>query len=367
MPVPFIDLKRFEPGFLETWDKTISQLSRNTQFIGGAPAADFEEALKRDNDVQFALGCANGTDAIQVALRACGVGPGDKVLMPDLTFWATFEAVVNVGADPVTVDISSADLQMDFTLFQEAVEKYKPKAAILVHLYGWGSKDLDAYRAFCREKNVKLIEDGAQCYGVKYKGRSIYADALISTISFYPAKVLGAAGDAGAILTNDSSLADACRSLCNHGREGHYSHGLVGWNSRLDTFQAAFLNLSLPHLAARLDSRRKAAAFYRTEIARLGVQCVPAPVDFVENGYLNVCLYDPAARPAVEARLKEKGIGFGITYPMPVSEQKGARGFLKGTVGTKTAARICSSVINLPLFPYITDGELGEVVSVLAG
>ncbi len=367
MPVSFIDLKRYEPGFLETWDKTISQLSRNTQFIGGAPATDFEEALKRENNVQFALGCANGTDAIQVALRACGVGPGDKVLIPDLTFWATFEAVVNVGADPVSVDISPDDLQMDFALFQEAVEKHRPKAAILVHLYGWGSKDLGAYRSFCRDRQVKLIEDGAQCYGVKYRGKPIYEDALISTISFYPAKVLGAAGDAGAILTNDSNLADACRSLCNHGRDGHYSHGLVGWNSRLDTFQAAFLNLSLPHLGARLDSRRRASAFYRSELGKKGIACVAPPADYVENGYLNVCLYNPDARAPVEARLKEKGIGFGITYPMPVSQQKGARGYLKGTVGGAAAAKICASVLNLPLFPYITEGELAEVVSVVSG
>ncbi|MCB1322833.1 MAG: DegT/DnrJ/EryC1/StrS family aminotransferase, partial [Leptospiraceae bacterium] len=174
MSVPFIDLKRFEDGFLDAWIAKVTELSRETRFIGGDEVNQFEQNLAQDTGCRFALGCANGTDALQLALRGAGVGPGDVVLLPDFTFWATFEAIVNVGAQPVTVDISTTDLQMDFHLFQQAAEKHRPKAAMLVHLYGWGSADLQRMRTYCRDNHILLIEDGAQAYGVTLDGVSIY-------------------------------------------------------------------------------------------------------------------------------------------------------------------------------------------------
>lgn len=362
MTVPFIDLKRFEDGFVDTFTEKVRNLTSNTSFVGGAEVQKLEETLCMENNVRYAIACANGTDALQLALRAAGVGPGDTVLLPDLTFWATFEAVVNVGADPVTVDVSSTDLQMDYDLFVKAVEQYKPKAAMLVHLYGWASARLNDFRSFCLERNIALIEDGAQCYGVQANGTSIYSGAQISTISFYPAKTFGAAGDGGAVLTDDEKLAEKIRSLGNHGREQHYAHGSVGWNSRMDSFQAAFLNLSHPHFAARLKSRQAIARRYQEELPKLGWNCVLPPAGIVENGYLNVTLHDPAARPAIEAHLKAKGIGFGIVYPGAVSDQKGAEAYLKGKVGGDVARRISASVLNLPLFPYMTDAEFAEVL-----
>ncbi len=229
MAVPFIDLRRFEDGFLERWAEKCAHVSANTMFVGGPENAALEKRLVEDTGVGAAVGCANGTDALQLALRAVGVEDGDLVLIPDATFWATFEAVVNVGARPVTVDIDPVDLQMDFELFCKAAEEHKPKAAILVHLYGWGSARLAEYRAYCKDKGIILIEDGAQCYGVKYKGESIYKGATISTISFYPAKVLGSCGDAGAVLCESEELANTVRLLGNHGRTSHYGHGYVGW------------------------------------------------------------------------------------------------------------------------------------------
>ena len=241
MAVPFIDLQRFEEGFLDRWAEKCHEITRNTRFISGPEATKLEGWMRDESGVAEVVACANGTDALQLALRALGVGEGDLVLIPDATFWATFEAVVNVGARPVTVDIDLEDLQMDFDLFTKAVEQYKPKASILVNLYGWGTRRLDDFRAFCRKRNLPLLEDSAQAYGTTWKGASIYRDALISTVSFYPAKVLGSCGDAGAVYCGTKELADTVRKLSNHGRTSHYGYGLVGWNSRIGGFDAAFL------------------------------------------------------------------------------------------------------------------------------
>lgn len=379
MSVPFIDLKRFEDGITEQYTAKVNEITKNTQFIGGKEVEQFENSLKTDNSVEFAIGCANGTDAIQLALRACGVGPGDKVLLPDLTFWATFEAVVNVGAEPITVDVDLQDLQMDFFLFQEAVEKFKPKAAILVHLYGWTSQYVYEFRKYAKEKNVLLIEDGAQSYRVKVNNESIYKNAYISTISFYPAKVFGAAGDAGAVLTNSKELAERVRSLGNHGRELHYSHGLVGWNSRLGNLQASYLNINFPYLNNRIQSRRRIAERYRNDLKEFQVHTTPGlksldgtilkssktGIQIEENGYLNVILIENAKREKLIEHLKKHQIGYGIVYPEAVSEQKGAKPYLKHKIGGENAKRITQSVINLPLFPYMTEEEYEEIIKVM--
>lgn len=363
MPVPFIDLKRFENGFLDRWNTKIADMTKNTQFVGGPEVSSLEETIARYNSAPFAVGCSSGTDAIQLALRAAGIGKGDTVLLPEATFWATFEAVINVNAEPVCVDIDPVDLQMDFGLFQEAVKKYQPKAAILVHLYGWGSAKLQEYRDFCKNNGIALVEDGAQAYGVEFNGKPIFSESEYGTISFYPAKTLGAAGDAGAVVTSTKEAAEKIRSLANHGREEHYAHGDVGWNARMSSFQAAFLNFAHEVFPERLKSRRDIAARYHKELSAIGVKTVQAPTGFVENGYLNVTLHEPDVREKLKAALAEKKIGFGIVYPGAVSEQKGAENYLKGTVGgAKQAKILASSVLNLPLFPYMTDGEFDEVM-----
>lgn len=365
MGVPFIELKRLEDGFLEEWNATVKSMSENTQFMGGPQVASLEEFLRNDNGVNHAIGCANGTDALQLALRGTGVGRGDTVLLPDFTFWATFEAVVNAGADPVTVDVTDSDLQLDYDLFVQACEKYKPKAAMIVHLYGWGSARLSDFRKYCKENGIILIEDGAQAYSVKYKGESVYKGAEVSTISFYPAKVFGAAGDAGAVLTNNDEYAERIRSLENHGRSTHYSYSHVGWNSRLDALQACYLNISSKYLRARIESRRKTAERYRKELAGLNFRIVEVPEGYEENGYLNVCVFDPQTRPGIEAKLKEKGIGFGIVYPGAMSEQDGAKDYIKGQQGADVSRRLARSVLSLPLFPYMKEEEIQEVISVV--
>jgi len=364
MSVSFIDLRRFEPDFLERWATICREISAKTQFVGGPEAQRLERRLAESWGCAEVVGCANGTDALQLALRAAGVGPGDVVLIPDATFWATFEAVVNVGARVVTVDIDPEDLQMDFELFRRAVEEYRPKAAILVHLYGWGSARLGDYRAFCRERGLPLIEDGAQAFGVEWRGEPIFAGGEQVTLSFYPAKVLGACGDAGAVACSTPELAQRVRQLGNHGRTTHYGHGLVGWNSRLGGFEAAYLNLGLDYMPERLASRRHLATLYRERLDALGVPTMGPPEGYLENGYLNVTLIPPDRRPKVEEVLRESGIGFGNVYPGAMSEQPGAAEFLAGKMGGEEASKLSRSVLNLPLFAYMSDDEFEEVLTV---
>lgn len=365
--VPFIDLKRYEDGFLSALNEKFAGMAANAQFVGGSEVAQLESRMKKTAGVEHVVTCANGTDALQLALRAIGVGRGDIVLVPNVTFWATFEAVVNVGADPVTVDADLADGGISFEALEAGIDIYRPRAVVIAHLYGWGSKRLADIRALCAKNQVPLLEDGAQCYGVEYLGKPIYSGALVSTTSFYPAKVLGGAGDGGAVFTDDPDLADRVRRLSNHGRTTHYGYGDVGWNSRLDALQAAFLNLSLDFIERRIESRRVSANIYRDRLPKLGVELISPPDDYVENGYCNVCLIrDPARKLALEAALKAAEVGFGNIYPGTMSRQPGAQGFSKGHVGGDAGDVLCSSVLNLPLFPYMTVAELERVLAVVA-
>lgn len=363
MKVPFIDITRFESGFKQRWLEKVDAMSRSAQFIGGVEVERLEKRLAEILDVNYAVGCANGTDALQLALRALGVGSGDTVLVPNATFWATFEAVVNVGASPATIDIDPADGGVELHAFEQALVEAKPKVAIIVHLYGWGSGRLNELRTLCARHGVPLLEDGAQCFGVEYLGESIFKGAYISTTSFYPAKVLGAAGDGGAVFTNDQVLADKVRSLGNHGRTEHYGYGDVGWNSRLDALQAAFLNISLDYIGPRIESRRESALFYREQLPSIGLVPMQVPKGYMENGYCNVCVIsDINQKNNLEKILKERSIGFGNIYPGAMSTQIGAAPYLKGQYGGTQASQLCGSVLNLPLFSYMTNEELDCVI-----
>lgn len=356
--VPFITLNRFENGFREDFLSGVASLFEKTQFVGGPVVGEMEAALATYVQSKYAIGCANGTDAIQIALRAVGVEKNDRVLIPDMTFWATFEAVVNVGANPVTVDVNRETCHWDLETFKKAVAEFKPKAAVMVHLYGWASPETLEIRKFAQDSGVLLIEDGAQCFGTKIDGVSVLGSALISTTSFYPAKVLGASGDAGAIFTNDEKLNQTVRILINHGRTDHYSHGMIGWNSRVGAYESLFLKLSLPHIDARIQSRKKAVSYYQEALQGLPFKPVTAKANVTENGYCAVGMIDPALRPALIEALKKANIGFGTIYPGAMSHQAGAKGHMVGSIDYGNAHYISQAVLNLPCFAYITNEEL---------
>lgn len=366
MKVPFIDIKRFEHGFLDEWHSKVRSLSSIANFIGGDEIAELETSLCKFLDVKNAITCSNGTDALQIALRASGVKQDDIVLIPDVTFWATYEAVINVGAKPICIDVDESSGGVDADFFYEAAKKFKPKAAIIAHLYGWGTPKLSDIRSFCKDEDIILIEDGAQCFGAKYQDASIYSDALISTTSFYPAKVLGAAGDGGAIFIKDSDLAEIARKLTNHGRDEHYGHGYVGWNSRLDTLQAAFLNLSMKYINQRIESRRQSSKIYKTFLENLDIEHLTPNMDFEENGYANVCIIrNQEMKLNIQSGFKDLNIGYGNIYPRAMSEQRGAKDNLVAYCGAGKSKIFCRSVFNLPLFPYMNEDEINYILNSL--
>ena len=368
MKVPFIDLTRFEPGFLDEWYSKVRSLSELANFIGGDEVSQLESELCKFLGVQYAITCANGTDALQIALRASGVKNGDVVLIPDITFWATYEAVINVGAKPVCIDVDESSGGVDGEFFWSAIKKFKPKAVILAHLYGWGTPLLNEIRLVCQEKNIILIEDGAQSFGTNYQNSSIYSKALISTTSFYPAKVLGAAGDGGAIFTNDQQLAIIARKLANHGRDEHYGHGHVGWNSRLDSLQAAYLNLSLKYINNRIESRKVTSNLYKEFLKDSSIQHIIPHPDFEENGYSNLCIIrDQKKKAFIESKFKELNIGYGNIYPGTMSGQTGARDYSTEYHGAGRSKIFCRSVFNLPLFPFMKENEINYILHTLSG
>ena len=367
MPVPFIDLQRLvskvKADVLPVWAECLDKC----EFVGGPKVIALEKKLNGVLGVNHTIACANGTDALVVALQGLGVKRGMKVALPNMTFWATFEAIVQLGATPVLLDVDPDDLQMSFSELKSAHEAHRFDAAILVHLFGWTSARLGEIRAFCKERNIALLEDGAQCFGVEWNGKPILAEAEVATVSFYPAKVVGGAQDGGAITTISEKREAFIRSLCNHGRSDHYSYAHVGWNSRMGAPNAAFISRVLDELPAILESRRAGAQVYRDKLEwnpRIRVFGPPAGVK--ENGYLNVMTIEGKKGADLVAALKTAGIGAARTYPetmdiQPPVKETGA--ILHGDLSV--SKRFCESVVNLPLFHGITAAECEEAASAL--
>lgn len=346
---------------------------RNTQFVGGPKTAALAEELAAYTHADHVVPCANGTDALQLALRAAGIGPGDKVLLPDSTFWASFEAIYNVGATPVAIDIDPETLHLSHKTCEAAIERFTPKGLMMVHLYGWASPETHAIRKLCREQNVVLVEDSAQAMGTKIapaanlsspesEWESIYENTALATTSFYPAKVLGASGDAGGVFTNNKSIRDTVERLGNHGRVDHYRHGDVGWNSRVGVYESIFLLHSLKHLPARLESRRKSLNIYREELRDTPVEVLSPGAGVWENGYLNVCRVSEKDRDPLMNWLKEHKVGCGNVYPTPVHEQPGASAHMPEQWTEGHASAASRRQLNLPCFAYMSEDELAYVI-----
>jgi UDP-2-acetamido-2-deoxy-ribo-hexuluronate aminotransferase len=358
--VPFIDLNRLvarvRDDVLPAWTECLDKC----EFVGGPRVGALEKKLAHVLETPRVVSCANGTDALIVGLQALGVGRGAKVALPNLTFWATFEAIVQVGATPVLVDVDPDDLHVSLKELRSAHDAHRFDAVILVHLFGWTSAQLAEIRAFCKERDVRLLEDGAQCFGVEVLGEGGTPSPVLATLSFYPAKVIGGAMDGGALTMQTEAQEAFIRSICNHGRSDHYSYAHVGWNSRMGGLQAAFIGRVLDELPAILESRRKAASFYRERLQadkRLRVHGPPSGV--IENGYLNVVTTTNGTKGAelVDA-LKKAGIGAARTYPetmdvQPPTAKTGA--ILHGSL--EVSKRFCESVVNLPLFYGIREDE----------
>ena len=361
MTIPLVDLKAQYLTIKDDIDEAIQTVLDNTDFIQGEAVRLFEAEFAEFCGAREAIGVANGTEALHLALLACGVGQGDEVITTPFTFIATSEAVSQVGATPIFVDIDPDTYNLDPTKIEAAITD-RTKAILPVHLYGRPA-DMDGIMDIARRHNLKVIEDAAQAHGATYKGRTIGSIGDAACFSFYPGKNLGAYGDAGAVTTNDPEIAANLRLIRDHGRRDKYEHLVLGVNGRLDTLQAAILRVKLRRLRDWTTRRQEIAATYRNLLAGLPVSLPLTRAD-VKSVY-HVFAIRTNQRELLQAATKASGIASGVHYPIPVHLQP-AYGFLGHKEGDFPTSELASQqVFSLPIYPEMTDAQIAEVADVL--
>ncbi|MCM4084878.1 DegT/DnrJ/EryC1/StrS family aminotransferase [Paractinoplanes hotanensis] len=352
--IPLVDLAAAHAEVAEEVEVGFKRVLAATAFVGGPEVAAFEQEYAAFSGVRHCVGVANGTDALELALRAVGAGPGSEVILPANTFIATAEAVARTGARPVLVDCDPRTYLIDTEAALAAVTP-ATKAIAPVHLYGQMA-DVERLRA----SGVAIVEDAAQSQGATRHGRPAGAGGIAAT-SFYPGKNLGAYGDAGAVVTSSGEWATTVRTLGSHGGLAKYRHDLIGVNSRLDALQAVVLRAKLTRLADGNARRRAAAARYDELLAGLDV-VTPVTDEGNEHVWHIYCVRVPR-RDEVVTRLNAAGIGAGIHYPVPV-HRTGAFAHLGGSFPHAEAA--ATEILSLPIYPQITPGQQARVAEALA-
>ena len=359
-PVPVLDLTRYDEALKSDIARAVADVFATGRFVLGPANDAFEKAFAGMLGVRHALGVSSGTDALLVALMALGIGPGDEVVTSAFSFFASAGVVARLGAKPVFVDIDPADFNLDPNRLEAAITP-RTRAIQPVHLYGQ-SADMGPILEIAGRRGLPVLEDACQAVGAAYRDRPVGVLGTIGAFSFYPTKNLGAAGDAGAVTTDDDGLADLVKVLRLHGGAKQYHHDRVGGNFRMDAVQAAVLNAKLPRLASWNDRRRAIAARYRElfapaeAVGRIRLPAESAGRRHVFHQYV-VRVSD---RDAVKARLAEQGIGASVFYPIPLNEQPcfadlGQRG------KCPSALAASREVLALPIFPELADAEVERV------
>ncbi len=348
-------------------DDALLGAARSGAYIMGPQVAELEQQLADYVGVRHCVTCANGTDALRLALMALGIGPGDAVFVPDFTFFATAEAVAMVGATPVFVDvrdntynIDCDDLESKYlqTILEGAVS---PAAVIAVDLFGMPA-DYRALREFCKRHSLRLVEDGAQGFGGSLDGRRAGSFADIATTSFFPAKPLGCYGDGGALFTDSATDAERLRSLRVHGKgTDKYDNVRIGLNSRLDTLQAAVLQVKLRHFDEELAAVNHVAQRYN-ELLQDKVKTPWIPKGFTSS-WAQYTL-QAENRDEIQARLKAAGIPSMVYYPRTMSQQTAFANLKQQPC--PVAKRLTQTVLSLPMHPYLTDNEIEQIVSIIS-
>ena len=361
MKVPLLDLGAQYAEIKTEMDAAIHRVLDSTRFIGGPEVSGLEEEIARYTRVPHAIGCASGTDALLLSLKALGVGPGDEVVTCAYSFFASAGVIVNVGAIPVFVDIDPSTYNLDPHRLEAAITP-NTKAVIAVHLYGQCC-DLTAVQAVCEKRKVYLIEDAAQAIGSEWEGRRAGSVGDLGCFSFFPSKNLGCAGDGGMVTARDPGLADRVRLLREHGARPKYYHALVGTNSRLDAIQAAILRVKLKHLDRWSEKRARNASLYDQllEGSRVGRPYRDARARHIFNQYV----VRVPNRDAVRTRMGERGIGTEIYYPVALHMQQcfSMLGYHEGDMPHSEAA--AKETLALPIYPELTEDQIRYVATSL--
>ncbi|WP_341706921.1 DegT/DnrJ/EryC1/StrS family aminotransferase [Halopseudomonas sp.] len=346
--IEFIDLKAQQARIKEKIDTGIQRVLAHGQYILGPEVAELEEKLADYVGVKYCITCANGTDALQIAQMALGVGPGDEVITPGFTYIATAETVTLLGAKPVYVDIDPQTYNMDPELLEAAITP-RTKAIIPVSLYGQCA-EFDAINAVAEKYRIPVIEDAAQSFGAAYKGRKSCSLSSIACTSFFPSKPLGCYGDGGAIFTDDEELARTIRQIARHGQEKRYYHIRVGVNSRLDTIQAAILLAKLEVFDSEIKLRNDIAARYESMLFERGFIGIPQVLIGNVSAWAQYTLRSNA-RDALRHNLAQAGIPTAVHYPIPLNKQPAVS---DGDVSLPVGDMAAKEVVSIPIHPYLS-------------
>ncbi len=355
MHVPFLDLQAQYQSIKKDIDEAIHHILDTSAYASGPAVAAFEKAFQEYLGVGHVVAVSDGTNAIQLVLRALDIGPRDEVIIPAHTFIATAAAISFVGATPVFVDVDPVTYHIDALRVREKITA-RTKAIMPVHLYGQ-SVDLDPLRALAAEKNIFLLEDAAQAHGTLYKGTKIGGGSTASTFSFYAGKNLGTYGEGGAIATDDAALADRVRLMRDHGSRVKYTHEVLGGNFRMSGIEGAVLGVKLPHLDAWNEMRRTHARTYARLLMGVGDVALPIEPSYSKGNY-HLFVIQTGRRDQLQAYLKEHDIHTGIHYPNPIHLAQPYRhlGYAEGAFPhTETLAR---RILSLPMYAELTYAQV---------
>lgn len=356
--IPFFDLAAQQDRLRTQIDAGIARVLAHGQYILGPEVAELEEKLADYTGAAHCITCANGTDALQIALMALGVGPGDEVITPGFTYIATAEAAAILGAKVVYVDIDPVTFNMDATRLEAAITP-RTRAIMPVSLYGQCA-DYDAINAIAARHGIAVIEDAAQSFGATYKGRKSCNLTLVSCTSFFPSKPLGCYGDGGAVFTSDPELAKSMRQIARHGQEKRYHHVRIGMNSRLDTIQAAILLPKLDILDDEVAARQQVAHNYMMGLRGASVT-LPVVAEYNVSAWAQYTVR-VGNRTAVQEALKSAGVPTAVHYPMPLNRQPAVS---DPTAVLPHGDKAAEDVMSLPMHPYMSDAELTRVCTAL--
>jgi len=359
--IPFVDLRAQHDSLAPEIDRAVRQVFERGDFILGAAVERFEAEFAAYIGTKHAIGVGTGLDAIELALRAAGIGPGDEVITAANTFIATVLAILAVGARPVLVDADPERYTIDPAALPPAITS-RTRAIVPVHLFGQ-PVDVDAVLAVARRHNLLVVEDAAQAHGARSNGQRVGGFGDAAAFSFYPSKNLGAYGDGGMIVTDDDRTAEKLRLLRNYGQRAKYFHSIAGVNSRLDTVQAAILRVKLPHLDDWNAARRRHAAAYAERLSA----CVRTPAEAfgVEHVY-HLYVIETGGRDGVQQQLRAREIATGIHYPVPVHLQEACADLGYRAGDFPVTERAAQRMLSLPMYPELTVAQIDYVADAVA-
>ena len=359
--IPMVDLKRQYHNLKNEIDAAISDVLEQTRFILGPNVSALEEEVAAYHDLSYAAGVANGTDALLLALRACGIGAGDEVITTPFTFIATAEVIALLGATPVFVDICPETYNLDCSRIAERITS-RTKAIIPVHLFGHPA-DMQPIMEIAGKHNLKVIEDCAQAFGAKYNGKKVGTIGDVGCFSFFPSKNLAGYGDGGMVITDNKEIAGQVKMLRNHGSAKRYYHQTIGYNSRLDEIQAAIIRVKLKKIDRFNEARRQNAAAYCEAIKSRNIT-LPVSASNCEHVYHQFTIR-AKNRDVLADALQKKDIASAVYYPVPLHQQEVFLDLYNVSVQLPQSEKCAQEVLSLPMFPELSREEIRLIADVI--